>query len=94
MNIEQILQAHVKKAFKDIYNLNIDKAELQATRKDFEGDLTLVVFPYVKQLRKNPKEVAEKIGEFLQKNVPEVAGFNVVVVFLIYLSMMLIIRIF
>jgi len=78
MNIEQILQDPIKKAFKEIYDLAISKAELQATRKDFEGDVTLVVFPFVKQLRKNPKEVAEKIGEYLQKNVPEVAAYNVV----------------
>jgi len=78
MSIEQILQDPIKKAFKEIYDLDIDKAELQATRKDFEGDVTLVVFPFVKQLRKNPKELAEKIGEYLQKNVPEVAAYNVV----------------
>ncbi len=78
MNLEQILQEKIKDAFLQIYDYQIDKAELQATRKDFEGDITLVVFPYVKQLRKNPKEIAENIGMFLQKNVAIVKDFNVV----------------
>ena len=78
MNFEQTLQNAIKKAFKQIFDFDIDNAELQATRKDFEGDITLVVFPYVKQLRKNPKEVAEKIGEFLLANLSEIEAFNVV----------------
>ena len=78
MKIEQILQEKVKQAFQDLYDLKIDQVELQATRKDFEGDITLVVFPYVKQLRKNPKEIAEKTGQYLQENVSEIKDFNVV----------------
>jgi len=78
MNLEQNLLQHIQKGFKQIYDLDIDQPELQATRKDFEGDITLVVFPYVKQLKKNPKEVAEKIGEYLKENVSEIADFNVV----------------
>jgi len=78
MKIEQILQEKVKQAFQDLYDLKIDQVELQATRKDFEGDITLVVFPYVKQLRKNPNEIAEKTGQYLQENVSEIKDFNVV----------------
>ncbi len=78
MNIENILTDKIAQGFKEIYDLTIDKPELQATRKDFEGDVTLVVFPYVKQLRKNPKEVAETIGQYLKENVPDIKDYNVV----------------
>jgi arginyl-tRNA synthetase len=78
MNLEQILQEKTKEALLKIYDFQADNVELQATRKDFEGDITLVVFPYVKQLRKNPKEVAESIGDFLQKNIEIVKNYNVV----------------
>jgi len=76
--MEQTLQKNIQDAFKQLYDLQIDQPELQATRKDFEGDVTLVVFPYVKQLRMNPKDLAEKIGNYLKENVSEVADFNVV----------------
>ncbi len=78
MTFEQKLHNNIKEAFKQIFDFEIDKAELQATRKDFEGDITLVVFPFVKQLRKNPKEVAEKIGVYLKENVSEIKDYNVV----------------
>jgi len=78
MNLENILQAHIKKAFLHLYDFEIDSVELQITRKDFEGDLTLVVFPYVKSLKKNPKELAEEIGNYLKENVEQIKDFNVV----------------
>ncbi len=78
MNLEKRLQIGIQEAFQSLFDLNIDLPELQATRKDFEGDVTLVVFPYVKQLRMNPKEVAEKTGTYLKENFPEVVDFNVV----------------
>ncbi len=80
--MESILQDKIQEAFKKIYGLKIDKPELQATRKDFEGDITLVVFPYVKQLKKNPKEVAEAIGNYLKENLSQIEDFNVVSGFL------------
>ena len=78
MNLENTLQEQIKQALREIYNFEIDQAELQATRKDFEGDITLVVFPFVKQLRKNPKEIAENIGTYLKDKVAEIKDFNVV----------------
>ncbi len=78
MNIEKKIQKGVQKAIKELYNLEIDHPELQTTKKDFEGDITLVVFPYVKQLRKNPKEIAENIGNYLTKEIAEIIDFNVV----------------
>ncbi len=78
MNIENKIQKTVEKAVEKLYNLSIEQPELQSTKKDFEGDVTLVVFPYVKQLRKNPKEIAENIGNYLKEEVEEVEDFNVV----------------
>ncbi len=78
MNLENTLQKQIKQALKEIYDFDIEQAELQATRKDFEGDITLVVFPFVKQLRKNPKEIAENIGAYLKENVEEIKDYNVV----------------
>ncbi len=78
MNLELLLEEKTKQALKKIYNLNAENVELQATRKDFEGDITLVIFPYVKQLRKNPKEIAERIGQFLQENIQEIKTYNAV----------------
>jgi len=76
--MEQILQDKIQEGFNKIFGLTIDKPELQSTRKDFEGDMTLVVFPYVKQLKRNPKEVAKKIGVYLKENLPQIEDFNVV----------------
>ena len=76
--MEQILQDKIQEGFQQIYDLKIDRPELQATRKDFEGDITLVVFPYVKQLKKNPKEVAETIGNYLKEHLEQIQDFNVV----------------
>ncbi len=56
--------------------------QFQLTRKEFEGDLTLVVFPFVKLLRVSPDEAGRKIGEFLQANMPDIKGFQVVQGFL------------
>ena len=80
--MEQILQEKIQEAFQQLYNLKIDKPELQTTRKDFEGDVTLVVFPYVKQLKKNPVEVANNIGNYLKEHLSEIKDFNVVSGFL------------
>jgi len=77
-NMEQILQDKIQEGFKQLYDLKIDRPELQATRKDFEGDVTLVVFPYVKQLKKNPKEVAETIGNYVKEHLEQIQDFNVV----------------
>ncbi len=78
MNLEKKIQENIQKAFKELYQLDIDTPELQATKKDFKGDITLVVFPYIKVLRKNPKEVAEKVGEYIKTTIPEIKDFNVV----------------
>jgi len=63
---------------KDLYNLEQDSVEWQATRKEFTGDLTLVVFPYLRASRKKPEDTAHEIGTLLQERHAEVKAFNVV----------------
>ncbi len=78
MNLEKKIQENIQKAFKELYQSDIDLPELQATKKDFAGDITFVVFPYLKMLRKKPQEVAEQIGEYLKNNTGEIKDYNVV----------------
>uniref|UniRef100_UPI00404A4DD1 arginine--tRNA ligase n=1 Tax=Flavobacterium sp. TaxID=239 RepID=UPI00404A4DD1 len=78
MTLQETLIIHIQKAVQSLFNLSIDKVEFQATRKEFEGDVTMVVFPLVKQLKGNPVEIGTKIGTYLAENVSEVARFNVV----------------
>ncbi len=82
--IESKLQNAVAKVLGQIYNIEAeaDKVVLQKTKKEFEGDVTLVVFPYVKQARKSPEAVAKEIGEAVLAEVPEVENFNVIKGFL------------
>lgn len=90
MSIEtQSIEAQLRElsaaAIKAVYNKNLDKKSIQIneTRKDFEGDLTLVIFPLLKSLeKKNPVEVGEALGKHLTDNSPEIKGFNVVKGFL------------
>ncbi len=82
--IEQILNAAVTNAVKTLYDLDAtpSQVQLQNTRKEFEGDFTLVVFPFTKVSRKSPEATAAEIGEYLQQNVAEVESFNVIKGFL------------
>jgi arginyl-tRNA synthetase len=82
MDIQQNLNEGVKKALMSLYQVEVDNIEFQATRKDFEGDLTLVVFPYLRQSKKSPELTGEEIGKFLTENVDLVKDFNVVKGFL------------
>lgn len=84
MNIEEILSDGVSKAIKELYGADIDpkNIQLQATRKEFEGNLTVVVFPFLKISKKSPEKTAEEIGEWLEKNTDAVSKYNVVKGFL------------
>ncbi|APG61202.1 arginine--tRNA ligase [Christiangramia salexigens] len=82
MNIEQLLASKVKEAINKHYEVEPENIEFQPTRKDFEGDITLVVFPMLKQIKTNPAKLAETIGNHLKDEVEEVADFNVVKGFL------------
>ena len=78
MTLHQTLTKHIQKAVEELFNISIEKFEFQATRKDFEGDITVVVFPLVKILKGNLVEIGTQIGNYLVANVNEVAKFNVV----------------
>ncbi len=84
MEIDKIISAAVARAVNELYGVETS-AELivpQATRKEFEGNLTIVVFPWVKAARKSPEAVGAEIGQWLQDNEPAVERFNVVKGFL------------
>ncbi|TAF10305.1 MAG: arginine--tRNA ligase [Flavobacteriia bacterium] len=78
MTLHHILTTHIQKAVLGLFNISIEKVEFQATRKEFEGDITMVVFPLVKALKGNPVEIGNQIGNYLVANLNEVAKFNVV----------------
>lgn len=80
--IHSILDPIVKKGLKSIYDVEIETLEFQETRKDFEGDVTLVVFPLLRQIKGNPAVIAETIGNYLLETSELVSGFNVIKGFL------------
>jgi arginyl-tRNA synthetase len=82
MLLQEILFEPIKNAVEKLFQISIEKVEFQSTKKDFEGDITMVVFPLVKQIKGNPVEIGTKIGEYLVENVAEVSKFNVVAGFL------------
>ena len=82
MSLQEILTPYIQQAVQQLFDLTIDRVEFQATRRDFEGDVTMVVFPLVKQLKGNPAEIGTKIGAYLVENVDLVTKFNVVQGFL------------
>lgn len=82
MNLENSIAEKVKEALKAHYDISPDSLEFQPTRKDFEGDMTLVVFPLLRQVKAKPTELGEIIGKYLEVNHPEVEKFNVVQGFL------------
>jgi len=82
MSLQEILTPYIKQAVQQLFDLTIDRVEFQATRRDFEGDITMVVFPLVKQLKGSPAEIGNKIGDYLVANVDLVTKFNVVQGFL------------
>ncbi|MBL4939647.1 MAG: arginine--tRNA ligase [Lutibacter sp.] len=80
--MQNILELAVKKGVKEIYDIAIESVEFQATKKDFVGDITIVVFALLRVIKGNPVEIGTKIGEYLTKNVTQVSNFNVVKGFL------------
>lgn len=82
MSLSQILTPSIQKAIQALFDVSVDKIEFQTTRKEFEGDITMVIFPLLKLIKSNPAELGNKIGNYLVENVSEVARFNVVSGFL------------
>ena len=82
MKLSQILTSPIQKAVQELFDISIDKVEFQITRKEFEGDVTMVIFPLLKVVKGNPLEIGNKIGNYLVENVEAVVRFNVVSGFL------------
>ena len=81
MYIQEFIEKSIKSSFDKIFQMKPKTIELQQTKKEFEGDITLVVFPYVKELKMSPKEIAEKIGDYLVET-NSIVSYNVVSGFL------------
>ena len=84
MNIETLIHQATIKALTELYNFNPDEKQiqLQNTRKDFVGDITLVVFPFLRFSKTSPEKTAKEIGIYLQDNIEIVESFNVIKGFL------------
>ena len=82
MKINSVLKSELSKYLKLKYNLDFNDFEIQQTRKDFEGDLTVVVFPLLKYLKQNPINLGKELGTFILNNSAHVTGFNVIQGFL------------
>ena len=82
MSLISILTPEIKKAVSLLFDVTIDTIEFQATRREFEGDITMVIFPLLKVIKGNPVELGNKIGTHLVENVAEVQAYNVVSGFL------------
>ena len=84
MSIEEKLTASVAEGLKELYGqeVPVGSIQLQKTKKEFEGHLTLVVFPFLRMSRKKPEQTAQEIGEYLVKNEPAIAKYNVIKGFL------------
>lgn len=82
MSIEKTITHQVKEAVEKLFQVNLEHVEFQPTRKDFEGDVTLVTFPMLRQIKTNPVQLGEAIGKYLVENNPVVEKYNVVQGFL------------
>jgi arginyl-tRNA synthetase len=82
MKIQDVLEKKVTEAIHTIYSVTLPNVEFQPTRKDFEGDITVVVFPMLRHVKGNPVQIGEQVGAYLEKELNMVTGFNVVKGFL------------
>ena len=82
MSIQNIIETKVKEGFFALYNIEIPTVEFQATRKEFEGDITVVVFPLLRYKKGNPIQIGTDLGKYVVANVPEITNYNVVKGFL------------
>lgn len=82
MSLQKTIESSVKKAAQHIFNATLPSVEFQATRKEFEGDITVVVFPMLRVIKGNPVQIGTQIGTYLVENVAAITAFNVVKGFL------------
>lgn len=78
MNLHSLLKEKVSEFISIKYNLNFSDLEIQSTKKDFDGDITVVIFPLIKLLRKPPLEIGSEVGNFLVKELKYVESFNLI----------------
>ena len=82
MNIQNVLETKVKEAVAKTFQAELPTVEFQPTRKDFEGDITVVIFPMLRVVKGNPEQIGRQIGEYLVNEVSEITSFNVIKGFL------------
>ncbi len=82
MSLSAMLTEQIQTAMAQIFQVSIEKVEFQATRKEFPGDITVVLFPFLKIIKANPAEIGQKLGDYLMNQTPHVSNFNVVSGFL------------
>ena len=82
MTLQESLSQHIKQAFVTLYNTPLETVEFQSTRKDFEGDITVVTFSMLRTLKMNPADLGKDLGVYLCEHVNDVVRFNVVKGFL------------
>jgi len=82
MSLQKTISENVKTAIQELYKASLESVELQVTRKEFEGDITVVVFPMLRVVKGNPVQIGEAVGKYLVENVEEITDYNVVKGFL------------
>ena len=83
LTLQDTLKQHIIQAVQQLYSIDLETVELQQTRKDFTGDITLVIFPLLRHIKGNPEQIGKQIGGYLKDHADDlVSGFNVIKGFL------------
>lgn len=82
MNLQETLEKEIKTAIEQLYGSTLETVEFQATRKEFEGDITVVIFPMLRVVKENPAKIGEALGNYLLEHIDEISNYNVVKGFL------------
>ncbi len=82
MSIQNLIESKVKEGFLALYDVEIPTVEFQATRKEFEGDITVVVFPLLRYKKGNPVAIGNDLGKYIVENITQITNYNVVKGFL------------
>ena len=83
LNLNDTLKQHILQAVQELYGVSLESVELQQTKKEFVGDITLVVFPLLRHIKGNPVQIGEQIGDYLKEKAGDlVTDFNVIKGFL------------
>lgn len=82
MQLQELIKKNVEAAVKILYGVTLPTVEFQPTRKDFEGDITVVIFPLLGHVKGKPEDIGRQLGEYLEKQMEEISRFNVIKGFL------------